>query len=328
MLTRAITLLATCAVACVAVTSLLTTPAAAGNEPPATAAANTYTSALSGTLDKAKNTGTITIAYRLANVPFSYLDSSLQPTGYTKELCDRIVEKIRQQYNMPHLKIVYVPVEAKDRVEQLRNGASDLGCGPSVVSPELQKDVDFSITYFISHVRLLTRKDYHFQNLNSLENKTITVTTGTAAERELLAKLGANHYNIAVLPRSSHSTSFLMVKSGRAAAYALDDILLAGLIAHSRDPNAYEIVGPNLSTARYALMLRKGDTQLKAFINKTLASMMTSGEAGKLYERWFMRPIPPSGININLPMSEELVQVFANPLGLDETTLTLEGDKN
>jgi glutamate/aspartate transport system substrate-binding protein len=324
MKTRTITALISCLLACITASLLLTPPAAAENEIPE--APEPDKRELIGTLEKAKRTGIITIGYRHANVPFSYQDSSLQPTGYTKELCDRIIEKIKQQYNMPKLKVVYFPVTAQDRVEKLRDGTFDLGCGPTVVTPELQKHVDFSITYFIANVRLLTRKDYHVLNLNSLENRIITVTTGTAAEKTLRAKLAAGRYNIAVLPRNSNPDSFLMVKSGRAAAYALDDILLAGLIAHSRDPNAYEIVGPSLSTARYALMLRKGDTQLKAIVNNTLAHMMTSGEAGNLYERWFMRPIPPSGININLPMSDELAHVFANPLGKDEDAFTLNGD--
>jgi glutamate/aspartate transport system substrate-binding protein len=326
MKTRTLTALVTCLFIGAAASLLLTFPAAAENELPETPEPEPDNREISGTIEKAKRTGIITIGYRHANVPFSYQDSSLHPTGYTKELCDRIVEKIKLRYNMPKLKVIYLPITAKERVEKLQNGAFDLGCGPSVVTRELMKDVDFSITYFISNVRLLTRKDYHIQNLNSLENKIITVTTGTAAEKTLRAKLDAGRYNIAVLPRSSNPESFLMVKSGRAAAYALDDILLAGLIANSRDPNAYEIVGPTLSTARYALMMRKGDTQLKAIVNKTLANMMTSGEAGRLYERWFMRPIPPSGININLPMSAELVQVFANPLGLEENALTLNGD--
>ncbi|MDR1424366.1 MAG: amino acid ABC transporter substrate-binding protein [Azoarcus sp.] len=264
------------------------------------------------TIEKIRQSGAIILSYRLANMPFTYLDSSFEPTGYAKELCDHVVDSIRREYDMPQLKIIYLPVVAKNRISALQNGAIDLECGSSTDNPERRKAVDFSITYFISNIRLLTRKDYRFVDLNSLRGKTVVVTTGTTAEKAV-SKLNVAGRGIKVLYGRTHSDSFLMVKSGRAYAYLMDDILLAGLISASRDPNAYEIVGPSLSTERYAIMLRKEDARLKTIVNKTLAHLMSSGEAAKLYERWFMRPIPPSGIVINLPMSDELTQVFAHP---------------
>lgn len=268
--------------------------------------------ATSDTIDKARQNGSIVVSYRLANMPFTYLDSSFEPTGYAKELCDRAVEQIRFEYNLPQLKTVYLPVEARNRIPALQNGTIDLECGSTTDNPDRRKLVDFSITYFISNIRLLTRRDNRYTDLDSLNGKTVVVTAGTTAE-QALEKLEVAKRNIKVLYGKTHSDSFLMVKSGRAYAYLMDDILLAGLIAASRDPNAYEIVGPGLSTERYAVMMRKGDERLKEIVNKTLAKLMASGEATKMYERWFMHPIPPSGIVINLPMSEELAHVFANP---------------
>jgi len=296
--------LATAFTACAAACLLLTAPARAQDD--------TASRKNQETIEKVRQNGTIILSYLLANMPFTYLDSSFEPTGYAKELCDRVVDAIRHEYDMPQLKTIYLPVVAKNRIPALQNGAIDLECGATTDNPERRKIVDFSITYFISSIRLLTRKDYRFVDLDSLRGKTIVVTTGTTAEKTV-EKLNVAERDIKVLYGKTHSDSFLMVKSGRAYAYLMDDILLAGLIAASRDPNAYEIVGPSLSTERYAIMMRKDDARLKAIVNKTLAHLMASGEASRLYERWFMRPIPPSGIIINLPMSDELAQVFAHP---------------
>jgi glutamate/aspartate transport system substrate-binding protein len=266
-----------------------------------------------GTLERAKSTGTIIIGYRLANVPFSYLDNTFRPTGYAKELCDRVVDTIRQELDLPNLKIAYLPVKANDRITALQNGTIDLECGSSTITPERRKQVEFSLAYFIAHVRLLARKDSHIQELNDLANKTLVVTQGTTAENVIREKLKLANPGINLVESKTHSDSFLIVSGGRAAAYATDDILLAGLIANSRHPDAYEIVGPPLSSESYAIMMRKGDEALRTIVNKTLTQLMLSGEAPSLYNRWFMTPIPPSGIIINLPMSAELQQVFTHP---------------
>jgi glutamate/aspartate transport system substrate-binding protein len=297
MNTRISTLLAT------AVTLCLLTSAPCTAAPPSPA----------GTLEKAKSTGTITIGYRLANVPFSYLDNTFLPTGYAKELCDRVVDTIRQEYNLPKLKISYFPVKADDRITALQNGTIDMECGSSTITTERRKQVDFSLAYFIAHIRLLARKDSHIQDLTDLANKTLVVTKGTTAANILRGKLSLTHPDINLMEGKTHSDSFLIVAGGRAAAYATDDILLAGLIANSRQPEAYEIVGPPLSSESYAIMLRKDDEPLKTIVNLTLTRLMLSGEAPKLYNRWFMNPIPPSGIVINLPMSAELQQAFTPP---------------
>jgi glutamate/aspartate transport system substrate-binding protein len=269
--------------------------------------------ALSGTLEKARNTGAITISYRLANVPFSYLDETFLPTGYAKELCDRVVDAIRKEYGMPELKTIYLPVTAKDRVSALQKGTIDLECGSSTDTPERRQSVDFSLAYFIAHVRLLTRKDSRIQRLEDLAHKTLAVTMGTTAEKVIQEKLKHAGLPVKIAQGRTHSDSFLMVEGGRADAYATDDILLAGLIANSRHPDAYEVVGPPLSSEHYAIMIRKDDEPLKAVVNQTLTQLMLSGEAPKLYNRWFMSPIPPSGIIINLPMSAELKRVFTHP---------------
>ncbi|MDR1662393.1 MAG: amino acid ABC transporter substrate-binding protein [Azoarcus sp.] len=264
-----------------------------------------------GTLEKAARHGTITIGYRPGNTPFSYRNSVRQPAGYAKELCDLIVEAIKVELGMPRLETLYRPVTAQERIPALQNGEIDLECGSTTITAEREKIVDFSITYFISNVRLLTRKVYRIKQLSDLAGRTIVFTTGTTAGKIIEEKLDVERNKITVLQKGAHADSFLMVKTGRAAAYVMDDILLAGLIANARDPNAYEIVGPPLSSERYGIMMRKGDARLKTIVNKTLTHIVASGEIEKLYERWFMRPIPPSGANMNLPMNAELTQFFA-----------------
>jgi glutamate/aspartate transport system substrate-binding protein len=298
---------------CVAAFLLSAQPGVAN---PSSTPAGPATGALSGTLEKAKNTGVITISYRLANVPFSYLDDAFLPTGYAKELCDRVVDTIKQEYGMPELKTIYLPVIAKDRVSALQKGTIDLECGSTTDTPERRQVADFSLAYFIAHIRLLARKDAHIHDLRDLAHKTLVVTTGTTADHVIREKLKhIDNHNIMLAQGKTHSDSFLMVESGRAAAYATDDILLAGLIANSRHPDIYEIVGPSLSSENYAIMMRKNDALLKAVVDQTLTKLMLSGEAPKLYNRWFMSPSPPSGIIINLPMSAELKRVFTQPEG-------------
>ena len=267
------------------------------------------------TLEKVRKNGVIVIGHRLGNIPFSYLDVSRQPTGYAKELCDRIARAIKLEFGMPQLKIVYRPVTAQERLPMLGSGMIDLECGSTTITAERQKRADFSVVYFISNVRLLTRKAYDIRNLDDLADKTIVFTTGTTAESAIQEKLDIERKRIAVVQGKTHAASFLMVRTGRAAAYVTNDDLLAGLIANARDPNAYEIVGPPLSVEHYAIMMRKGDVQLKNSVDKALVNIIASGEIRELYDRWFTQPIPPSGANLNLPMSAELEQLFARQAG-------------
>ena len=268
--------------------------------------------ALTGTLKKVHENGTIIVGFRHTNVPFSYFDATLQPTGYTKELCDHIIDELKRTYQLPHLKTIYVPIVASERLSSLQNNGIDLVCGSSSISNERHKVIDFSIPFFVSSVRLLTRKDYRYKDLSSIKGKAIVSVEGTTLEDALRGSLDIKDNHIELLKAEGNIEAFLMVKSGRAAAYAQDDILLAALIANSRDPNAYELVGPNMRTDEFAIMMRK-DRDFTRFVNTTIARLMRSGEFTKLYERWFLRPIPTNGIIMNLPMSEELSKIVDNP---------------
>jgi glutamate/aspartate transport system substrate-binding protein len=299
--------------ACLAIALLPRGPAGANDDFPLSAVTASVLGENRGyripeTMDRVKNSRMIFIGYRRNNIPFSYEDSSHQPTGYAKELCDRIVEAIRRELDIPQLMAIYRPVAAQERILMLQNGMIDLECGSTAITAEREKVVDFSLPYFISRIRALTRKAYGIRQTSDLANKTIVFTAGTTVEKIIREKLDPERNRITVLQGRSALDSILMIRTGRAMAYFTGDHQLAGLIANSRDPNTYEIVDPPLSTEYLAIMMRKGERRLKASVDKTLIDIVASGEMRWLYDRWFMLPIPPSGANLNLPMGDELTQ--------------------
>ncbi|MDR0563968.1 MAG: amino acid ABC transporter substrate-binding protein [Azoarcus sp.] len=265
------------------------------------------------TIKKISRTRTINIGYREASRPLSYLDISSRPIGYGKEICDYIANAVKQELKMPEIKIVYFSITSSNRIPMLQNGTIDMECSSTSITQERKKLVDFSIPYFVANLRLMTRKDYHFKTLNDLSNKTIIVTAGTTAEKIIDDALDTHKHNITVIKGREHADSFMMVKSGYAAAYAIDDVLLAAAISSFRDPNAYELIGPSLNAEFYGVMFRKDEPQFKKIVNETLIRLMKSGEAEKLYSRWFMKPIPPFDRALNIPMSDQLIEIFAHP---------------
>jgi glutamate/aspartate transport system substrate-binding protein len=278
--------------------------------------------ALTGTLKKIRESEVIVLGYREASIPFSYIDTShrpvgdaqrRRPVGYAQDLCERIVEAIKVKLHMPRLWVEYRLVMPNDRIPLLQNGVIDLECGSTTNNIERQQEVSFSVNYFIANLRMGARKDAGIHDFSSLSGKTIVTTTGTTSVQWLEQEQALKNQHVKILYGRSHNESFLMVRSGRVSAFVADDVLLAGLIAHAKDPNAYEIVGSALHTEPYAIMMRKGDAPLKKIVDQTLSTLMKSGEAEKLYNRWFMSPIPPRDINLNLPMSDTLKAAFAHP---------------
>jgi glutamate/aspartate transport system substrate-binding protein len=223
-----------------------------------------------------------------------------------------VVDAIRVELKRPGLQVRFHEVTEQNRISLIKNGTIDLECSTTTHNAEREKEVSFSITYFIANLRMVTRKDYKIRNFDDLEGKVVVVSNGSTTEQVLRKKLNLDALRIRLL-RGNYEESFLMVRSGRAVAYIMDDALLAGLIASLRDPRAYEIVGDSLGEEHYAIMMRKDDAPLKEIVDKALTDLMRSGEAQKIYERWFMSPIPPHGVNMNLPMSKALKEAFAHP---------------
>lgn len=267
----------------------------------------------SSTLDKIKSSGAITLGYREASFGFSYLDANLKPIGYSMDICAHILEAVKTKLKLPALKVNYQAVTSANRIPLVQNGTVDLECGSTTNLVERQKQVAFSPDIFRYNVRMLVKKSSGIQSIADLQGKSVATTTGTTSFRLLRQADRASKLDITNVPGKDHTESFLLVQGDKAAAFVLDDILLAGQIANARDPQNYEIVGESLRTENQALMLRNDDPAFKQLVDDTVSGLMQSGEMEKLYNRWFMSPIAPKGININYPLNAETRDAFANP---------------
>ena len=276
-------------------------------------AAGTASAQEAGTLAKIKASGAITFGYREASFGFSYLDGDAKPVGYSIEICKRIVEAIKTELKLPAVEIKYQAVTSANRIPLVQNGTVDIECGSTTNLVERQKLVAFSPDIFRYNVRTLVKTDSGIKSIADLQGKTVVTTAGTTSFRLLREADKGRSLEVTQLAGKDHTDSFLLVESGRAQAFVLDDILLAGQIANARNPKDFAIVGESLRTENQSLMLRKDDPEFKALVDRVVGGMMKSGEMEKLYNRWFMSPIPPKGININYPMNAETRDAFANP---------------
>lgn len=268
---------------------------------------------LTGTLKKIKETGTITIGHRESSIPFSYLDGNQKPVGYAMDLCLKAVDAIKTELKLPALKVAYLPVTSQNRIPLMQNGTTDIECGSTTNSVERQKQVAFSINYFVTSIRMAVKKSSGIQSIAQLDGKPVVTTTGTTSDQLIKQSEKGKHIDVKNLYGKDHADSFMMVDADRAAAFVMDDILLAGLAANAKNPADFAIVGESLRDEPYGVMMRKDDAQLKAVVDKTLVGLMKSGEAEKMYKKWFMSPIPPKNINLNFPMSPALKAAFSAP---------------
>lgn len=275
------------------------------------AAANAQ--ALTGTLQKAKDTDTITVGYRESSIPFSYLDNNGKPIGYAMDLCAKIVDAVKAELKMPNLKVNYTPVTSSNRIPLLENGTIDLECGSTTNSVARQKQVAFGPTYFVINVSAAVKKDSGIDRFDQLKGKTIVTTSGTTSVPLLKKYAKAEDADFKEIYGKDHAESFLLMADGRAAAFVMDDILLAGQIANSKDPAAFKILPGSLRSEPYSMMLRKNDPQFKALVDRTIGAVMKSGEINQIYAKWFTSAIPPKGINLHFPENEANKAAFANP---------------
>lgn len=268
---------------------------------------------LTGTLKKIKDSGTIVVGHRESSVPFSYLDANEKPIGYAMDICAKVVEDVKKELKMPKLEVKYQAVTSQNRIPLMQNGTIDMECGSTTNSVSRQQQVGFSYAYYVTSIRMVVRKDSGIKTIAELDGKPVVTTTGTTSDALIKQNERGDNINVKNLYGKDHADSFLMVASGRASAFVMDDILLAGLIANSKNPADFAIVGPSLRDEPYGVMMRKDDAPFKAVVDKTLAGMMKSGEMTKLYEKWFMNPIPPRGVNLNFQMSPALKEAIEHP---------------
>ena len=258
------------------------------------------------TLKKIADSNKITVSYRESSVPFSYLIGSSKAVGFSVELSEAIIDDVRKATKKPNLEVAYMPVTSQNRIPLLVNGTYDLECGSTTNNSTRAKDVTFSTNIFYTGTRLLVKKTSGVKNYADLAKKTVASTTGTT-NAQVIRKYNADkNLDMQLILGKDHDDSLLLVESDRAAAFAMDDILLFGLRANSKNPVSLEVVGDSLQVEPYACMVRKDDPEFKKLVDGTLNRLMKSGEFASLYTKWFESAIVPKGVNLGLPMSDDL----------------------
>jgi ABC-type amino acid transport substrate-binding protein len=264
------------------------------------------------TLDKVKTGGTFTVAYRESSIPFSYLDDKAQPTGFGWDICGKIVEQVKKATGRADLTVQTQSVTSANRIPLLQNGTIDIECGSTTNNSERQKQVAFATNYFYTGTRFLVKAGAPVKTLDDLKGKAVVSTTGTTNFRVIRNLNEEKKLGIELSGAKDHAESALLVQSGRALAFAMDDILLYGLKASAANPAEFAVVGEAIQVEPYAIMLRRDDPAFKKLVDDTIAGLIRSGEFETLYKKWFQSPIPPKGINLNAPMSKELQDNLKN----------------
>lgn len=268
---------------------------------------------LTGTLKKIRDTGQIVLGVRDSSIPFSYLDDKQNYIGYSIDLCDKVASAVQRKLGMVELKRRYQPVTSATRIPLMANGTIDLECGSTTNNREREKQVAFAPTTFVTANRILYKKGSGIKVLADLKGKTVVSTAGTSNIKQITILNAERNLNMNILAAKDHAEAFLMVETGRAAAFAMDDVLLASLAATSKNPSDFEISSEALSVEPYGIMLRRDDPQFKAVVDAAIDEVFKSGEINQIYAKWFLSPIPPQGVNLNVPMSPQLKAVIAKP---------------
>jgi glutamate/aspartate transport system substrate-binding protein len=266
-----------------------------------------------GTLKKIQDAGAITIGHRDASIPLSYYDDKQQPVGYALDLCMRIVDAVKAELKLPKLEVKYQLVTSANRIPLMANGTIDLECGSTTNNLDRQKQVAFTITHFVTANRWVAKKSSNIKTLADLKGKTIVSTAGTTNIKQMTEINAAKGMGMNIISANGHPEAFQMVETGRAVAFVMDDILLYGLVAQSRAPGDYVISADALSVEPYGIMLRRDDPAFKKVVDNAMIQTYKSGAINAIYEKWFLKPIPPRNVNLNLPMSAQFKKVIANP---------------
>lgn len=266
-----------------------------------------------GRLDKIKDSGQITLGVRESSIPFSYLDDAQKPVGYSIDICYGIVDALKEKLGLPQLKVREVAVTSSTRIPLVANGTVDISCGSATNNEQRQQQVSFAPTTFVTSTRFASLEKSNVHDLADLKGATVISTAGTSNLRWLTQVNAQEKLGMRIMNAKDHSEAFLTVSSGRAVAFFMDDILLAGLVANSRNASEWAISEKAYTVEPYGMILPKDDPEFKQAVDSAVTAMMQDGRLAQLYEKWFMQPIPPRNINLNWPMSAELKKVIAAP---------------
>jgi len=270
---------------------------------------------LSGTLKKIRDDGSVTIGYREASFPFSFVRQGGAPTGYSIDLCLGIVDEIRRELNDAPIKVGYRLVTAETRIDAVASGNVDLECGSTTSNIERQKRVAFSPIIFVAGTKLLVKRGSDIASYRDLAGRRLVVTSGTTNETAMRLLNDRYHLGITIRSAADHQQSYDMLASGQAEAYATDDVLLYGFIAANKAQQRLEVVGDFLTYEPYGIMFRKNDPQMRDAVDRAFAVMAQTGALVATYHKWFLQPTP-TGELLNLPMSLQLTESF-RALGVD-----------
>jgi len=260
------------------------------------------------TIAKVKSAGKVVMGTRESSAPLAYTLGNNQFVGYHVELCQRILKSV-----FPGTPVEYVAVTSANRIPLVQNGTVDIECGSTTNNEARQKDVAFALTTFVTEVRTAVKTDSAIKSVADLNGKTVATTTGTTSVALLRKNKRAQGIQFKEVYGKDHADSFLLLESGRADAFVMDDNILAGLIASSQNPKNFHIVGETLNVEPIAIMMRKDDPKFKAAVDDYIRKAMKDGEIKILYDKWFMKPIPPKNVAVNLPMGKILTELVKNP---------------
>ncbi|MDR9848656.1 amino acid ABC transporter substrate-binding protein [Herbaspirillum huttiense F1] len=266
-----------------------------------------------GRLKKIKDSGTLTLGVRDSSIPFSYLDDKQSYQGYSIDLCLKAATAIQKKLGLTSLNIKMVPVTSATRIPLIANGTTDISCDSATNNQERWNQVAFSVTEFVTANKFLSKKSANLKTLDDLKGKTVVSTSGTSNLKQITALNAERNLGMNILAAKDHAEAFLMVETGRAAAFVMDDILLSSLAANSKAPADYQVSSEALSVEPYGLILPKGDNDFKKVVDEALTVVYKGDDIKKIYAKWFQSPIPPKGVNLNVPMSPQLQAVLAKP---------------
>ena len=268
--------------------------------------------ASSATLDKIKSTGAVTMGVRESSIPMSYTTGDSRFDGFHVEVCRMILNDIKDKLGMSTLRINYQPVTAQNRMPLVQNGTVDIECGTTTNNTARQRDVSFANTLYVEEVRIAVKANSGINSISQLAGKKVATTTGTTSVQILRKHEKATGVNFDEVFGKDHSDSFLLLESGRADAFVMDGSILAGNIANSRNPKDFKIVGEVLSVEPIAIMIRKDDPQFKADVNAAIAKIVANGTMPRLWDKWFLKPIPPKNSVVGLELSAATKNAWAN----------------
>ncbi len=265
------------------------------------------------TLDKIKSSGVVTMGVRESSGALSYTLGDGKYAGFHVEICNNVLRDIQKQLNMKSLDIKYTPVTSQNRIPLLQNGTVDIECGSTTNNATRQKDVAFAVTTYVEEIRIAVKANSGITSLNQLNGKKVATTTGTTSVQLLRKHERATGVNFEEVFGKDHADSFLLLESGRADAFVMDGSILAGNIANAKNPADYRIVGEVIAVEPIAIMMRKDDPSFKKAVDDSIIKMMKDGTLTKLWDKWFMQPIPPKNARVGLALSESTKQAWSSP---------------